>query len=194
MIKNNKILFAIFLVPIMLLSGCGKKYDYITKETITSNALVQPQGKGTILGSVSSDGGRHSTANITLTHPSTGKVQFLSTKRKIDKNTKGRTYLINLNPGKYAITEWRFVIPGYPSTRSAEDKIDTFEFEINAGDYLYLGNFHIETVMGKNIFGIAIPAGVDIKVRNKKERDLKDLKRKFPKLPVDEITDNLITL
>ncbi len=185
MIKNNKVLFIILLAPIIFLSSCAKKYDLITKEVVSSQISVQPQGKGTILGSVSTNRRlTNSYASITLKQLSTGKIQLLSANTKDNnKNSspKGRTYLINLDPGKYAITNWRLSIPGYL-------------FDISVGDYLYLGNFHLEVVSGKNIFGIIIPAGVDIKVRDKKERDIKDLKRKFPKLPADKITVNLITL
>ena len=179
-------------------SSCAQN-EQLTKEIPYSQDIVQPKGKATIVGSIASNVSRKGSSaifmdetkhytNITLTQIPTGKTQVISS----DGNQ--RTYLLNLDPGLYAISQWNYNAFKYPHSYYFKDKIDSLQFELKEGDYIYLGRFNFEITTGRNISGLPIPTDVKVFVVDNKERDIANIKSKFFKFPLGKTATNLIRL
>jgi len=99
-----------------------------------------------------------------------------------EKNKTGRLLAFEAPAGNYDLTRWEIYIyttgPGYIKPK----KIEPLPFSVKAGQVTYLGNLHIDTLSGKNIFGLPIPVGGVATIRNKKNIDLPLLKKKYPNL------------
>ncbi|NHK96876.1 hypothetical protein [Rubrivivax benzoatilyticus] len=108
----------------------------------------------------------------------------------------GRAQALMLEPGEYEMFTWTIYIPavggyGYISPR---EKLPVLTFTVEADRATYIGALHIETLMGKNIFGLAIPGGGLPECSDQFERDLGIIRRKNPglaALPVDKQVLNI---
>lgn len=192
----RKIAFLFPLIFIAFSTGCAT--NEIVQETTQSTSFRPSSNKSMITGSVSMYGGTY--GSFELKQISTGKTQSISARNNKDglawrsRNGHGRTYMLELEPGHYEITDWHYsVLYGMGADKSIKPKnMKAIPVELKAGEMIYLGDFNFKTTMGKNIFNIGIPAGLVVKVRNKRERDLNNLKKKFPNLDTNSIKDNII--
>ena len=88
-----------------------------------------------------------------------------------------------LEEGTYEITRWKLYVPTGMGYKYIYPKNPIpHKFNIKSGEVLYLGNLHLSTRYGKNIFGISIEAGAKPKVQDKSKRDYKLAKDKYPQL------------
>lgn len=73
----------------------------------------------------------------------------------------GRLLAVSLKPGENELYSWKVFVRTfgghgyiYPRVRPV-----ALPFVVKAGRITYLGSMHLETLMGKNLFGLEIPAG-----------------------------------
>ncbi len=182
---------------IITLSGCATN-DALTKEFVTNPIYKEaPPNKSIITGSVDLFKGNYGWYD--LKQVSTGKTQSISATNRNDELTwkssdgYGRTFLLELDPGKYEIFNWTYFIPA----AGGESKLTPKEMkpiilDLKPGESIYLGSFNFKTTFGKNIFGITIPAGVKINITNEKARDFENLKKKYPQFLLNKIKNKLI--
>lgn len=81
----------------------------------------------------------------------------------------GKLNVIELPAGEYALVNWKSVGPikvFYPIN------FYTQYFTISENEVTYIGNLHIETLYGKNIFGITIDSGAEPACEDMSDRDL----------------------
>lgn len=91
--------------------------------------------------------------------------------------SKGGTAILALKPGNYEIFNVEFYYNrGQFETTFRVERDFSLPFTLKAGEALYLGEFIAETMWGRNIFGIPIPAGGYFRRDDKRERDLPLLK------------------
>lgn len=96
----------------------------------------------------------------------------------------GRVVAMSLEPGEYELHTWTLYIQavngyGYISPKEAPPPLP---FTISAGSVTYLGNLHGQTVMGKNLLGLEVPASGYPEITDKSERDIPLLIGKYPML------------
>lgn len=94
-------------------------------------------------------------------------------------NAYGHLYVVSLATGDYEFTGWQ--ISNGSGLRIFPSKdTHTQRFRVNAGEVLYLGNFHGNLVRGKNIFGMTITGDGVMSVGDEQARDLELLFRRHP--------------
>ena len=96
----------------------------------------------------------------------------------------GRLLAISLDPGEYELFTWTLYIQtfggyGYISPKNPPTPLP---FSVVAGRITYLGYLHLDTLMGKNIFGLSIPAGGGPEITDNFEDDRSLMAQKFPML------------
>jgi hypothetical protein len=192
-----KKIYIVILTSFLSIVGCSAN-NVITKEQYKSSVYVSAsQNKGTITGSVSLYKGNYGW--FVLKQVATGKTQHISATSWGDElawtsNTeKGKTYLLELEPGHYQIIGWKYFIPAVGGEKEITPKnMQPIDIYLKSGENLYLGNFNFTTLYGKNIFGITIPASVKINTSDKRERDFKNIKKKYPNINTKLIKSNII--
>ena len=190
---------ALFLLTLFFftLSGCTTNYD-LTKEFVADLIYREaPPNKSIITGSVDLFGGNYGWYD--LKQISTGKTQIISATNRNDKLTwrssggYGRTFLLELDPGKYEIFSWTYFMPAAGGeSKLTPREMKPITLDLKPGESIYLGSFNFKTTYGKNTFGITIPAGVKINITNEKSRDFENLKKKYPQLLLNKIETKLI--
>lgn len=98
--------------------------------------------------------------------------------------TRGNLFVKSLEPGTYEITNWMlFVYQGsysyYYLSPKSPPKI---EFQVSPGEAVYLGSFNIQSIFGKNVFGLPITVDARGNIRDQLQRDTAIFNRKYPKL------------
>lgn len=97
--------------------------------------------------------------------------------------TDGQLNVVDLKPGKYSINSWTLFVPiGTGYKKLSPRQYDPIEFTVKKGKVTYIGNLHLETVYGRNAFGLEIEVGAEQKCFNSSERDIKRFKNKYPNL------------
>ena len=106
-----------------------------------------------------------------------------------DKNKQGRVLAFQVEPGEYELTKWTiydFHLDYYKYI--SPKSIKPIRFTVRANRVTYLGNLHVDTIEGKNIFGAPIFIGGRATIRNNYSQDIAIFKKKYPKLsnlPID---------
>lgn len=96
----------------------------------------------------------------------------------------GRLIALPLEPGDYELFNWMLYVNrlgGYANL-SPKTAPPPHSFTIRAGEITYLGDLHIETILGKNPFGISLAFGGNPDITDQTARDLPVLKTKYPNL------------
>lgn len=91
-----------------------------------------------------------------------------------DKAVRGTLFAVRLPVGEYELHQVMFFINrGQFGTTTFKAKEEfSIPFRVEEGRSIYLGEFVAVPVMGKNFFGMAVPAGGYFVVSNKFDRDL----------------------
>lgn len=195
--ENNILRITVYGLLILLLTSCANN-SAITKETLQSVDYEPDRNKAIITGSVTIVGGGWG-AWVTLKNKNTGAKQLISAQHRKDdyawrsSSGSGRTYLLELLPGEYEIIDWEYSTPVIGGDKIFKP-IDMQPITINleAGERVYLGNINFEVIYGKNIIGMNMPADLNVQVFDKRKRDLNNLKRKFPKLEIKVINNQIL--
>lgn len=100
-------------------------------------------------------------------------TQVLFTDPDISNDFKpeiGHVYVLQVKPGHHSISSWSMMF----GTRNAEapSGIVPLDFDVSAGEVLYLGNLHVAAFEGRRRFGLKTIAGVAAVVQDKSARDL----------------------
>ena len=103
-------------------------------------------------------------------------------------NAHGELYLLELPVGNYEFYNYSINI----STGVSEGEITaknafSMPFSVQAGKVKYVGEAKLKDVMGKNAFGMSVPAGEIPSVSDQHVRDFATAKKKFPKLPLEQV-------
>lgn len=97
----------------------------------------------------------------------------------------GRLLAIPLEPGEYELCNWTLYIAGVSGGYgyiTPKTPPPPHRFTIAPGRITYLGNLSLETVLGKNLFGMRLPAGANPVFSNTETTDLPLLRTKYPNL------------
>jgi hypothetical protein len=108
------------------------------------------------------------------------------------KDSFGQVLAISLPAGRHTISSWRLVrSAGY--IISPVHTMPPLEFQVEPGTIRYIGNFHLNLVPDKNLLGMSIIADAWPEVRDRSDRDLPLIKRKYPQF-ADRIETQLLPL
>ncbi len=101
-----------------------------------------------------------------------------------DENKLGRLLATSLEPGEYELFDWKILFKqGFGTlTVTPKQAAKVLSFTIYPGKITYIGNFHVDSIKGKNIFGLSVAAGGFPVVADKSAEDMPLLKTKYPNL------------
>jgi hypothetical protein len=190
--KMKQIIILIFILS--TLTSCVNE-ELIKKQALYSaNFTTTPKGKSVIIGSITLRKGIY--ANLILENISTKKTYIISSNSKRNSSWSSRAgfgniYLKELIPGKYKIIGYNYSVRMLNSYKTFSIKRHSNIIFLKEGEMSYLGNINFETLYGKNIFGINIPAGVKTNFLNKQNRDFKAIKKRFPKILFHDTKTNI---
>lgn len=95
------------------------------------------------------------------------------------KDSYGQVLAISLPAGRHTISSWRLVrSAGY--ILSPSQKMAPLEFHVEAGKVQYIGNLHLNLAEGKNMLGFRIVTDASPEIRDRQDRDLPIIKKKYP--------------
>jgi hypothetical protein len=99
-----------------------------------------------------------------------------------DDDQKGRIFAVEMNPGEYRIAQWEmFVSRGAYAYEYIEPKSPvSLPFTIKPGEFVYLGNWHVEALVGKGFLGFKAVGGAHGEIHDRHERDLAAFRKKYP--------------
>ncbi|WP_034351404.1 hypothetical protein [Herbaspirillum sp. GW103] len=95
------------------------------------------------------------------------------------KDSYGQVLAISLPAGRHTISSWRLVRSAAYSL-SPSEKMPPLEFHVAAGKVQYIGNLHLNLVEGKNMLGLRMVADASPEIRDRQDRDLPIIKKKYP--------------
>lgn len=162
------------LIVTSILAGCATQN---ASKLITTNDLhekglviVSLTQSGTPGGDMSSSAYYESADGRVKGHISTNAARLPLGLYKGDfKNTQGELSYFELPQGLYKFTGWSYAA-GSVVIRSKE--MNPYYFEIKQGETIYIGDIHVNAVMGNNIFGMPIASSGSISINDSSERDL----------------------
>ena len=172
----------------LLMVGCASH-----PKTIDENEVVD-KGMGILLASVTSDGNKQvidawyfyrnkgDKEESRLDAFGLGGIFGKPDDYPEQKAKEGRLLAVPLEPGEYELFNWMLYVSrgagyGYLSPKAPPP---SFPFTIAPGRITYLGNLHIDTIEGKNMFGISILVGGDPEISNSWLFDASLMKKKYP--------------
>jgi hypothetical protein len=180
-----KLKMVLFIVIAFVVNGCVDN-KYLVKPNFNPAA----SSHGLIMASVTRDGGTD--AWFTITNLNNNKKYYVSSNDIMiilpksefsGDNNFGRLQILDVEPGKYAITNWKLLSTVLGGTKEFAPKhLEPVTFYVKRGQITYIGNLHIKELRAENIFGIKIPAGAIAVVRDKFYRDREVLQKKYPNL------------
>jgi len=169
----------VLVISVMLIQGCvGVNSGLKPKEKIEPNNgvfVISASRKGAGVASV-------------FIKSESGKLYVIESSGILSGNieegeVEGNAYAFQGKPGIYKLTTWQlYIYSGITETVIGPKKIEPITFEVKPGQITYLGNYHIDTLYGKNILGIDIPAGAKITISDKEYRDLSIAKKEHPNI------------
>lgn len=175
---------------LLLTAGCASM-----PETIDPTTKIE-MTKGVLLAAITSDGSpqvmdawffyrkRGTTEELRLdAFGMAGLIKKPNDFGGTDSRT-GRLIALPLEPGEYELFNWMLYVTrlgghGYISPKTPPAP---HSFTIRSGEITYLGGLHIDTILGKNTFGVSLAFGGNPDVTDQSARDLPLLKTKYPNL------------
>ncbi len=109
-----------------------------------------------------------------------------------DAHSGGRLFVVEIDAGKHQLDYWAINHSNNYLTLHPKVPPPNLEFNIEQGQIMYLGNFHIEIESGKNLFGQKIPIGGIPSINNEYDRDIKYFREKYPKLSTKDVISNVL--
>jgi len=178
------------LIPLLtLVTGCS-----MTKESIQSSKPVD-KNLGIVLAAVTTKKAKFiEDANFYLKETGTKKEKRIDAfglslfgqhdDYPEDKLRDGSLIALPLKPGDYELINWGLYTANgvsFTDIHPAKSPVP-LKFTINPGEITYIGDLHIEPIMGKNLFGIKMPVGGNPGISDNSAVDLKLLREKYPNL------------
>ena len=176
-------------ILLLFLSGCGS-----LPASIDANDKLDPT-KGMIVASVTVDTGKHTNDSWFYFRKkgteegkrlaAVGHTLIIKPNDYPDHPSRsGRLVAIPVEPGEYELYGWVLYIQtfggyGYIAPKTPPP---AYTFTVTPGKITYLGALHVTTLMGKNIFGLQIPAGGEPEILDNYDADTALMKRKYPAL------------
>jgi len=195
---------SIFLISLLLLTGCATTESYITNkstsETISGADLNANIGilTGTFSRKKSYE---HTFRALRFKNIDTGvtySIQKLHNPSLLfntakphfseEKGMDGEVFAFILPAGNYTIYDFAISAAGYNSTRTWSSKeAFSIPFAVNANQVNYLGSFHFTPTFGRNLLGLKAPdAGYWI-LNDELERDKRLITSVYSSLPVNNM-------
>jgi len=174
----------------ILITGCVTLPMKVSQESLQSN-------KGVILASVTKNGGTDVWFYYKKIGDSKAKRMDAVGLSMIgvaddfpnDKNKQGRVLAFQVDPGEYELIKWTIYDYSLNYYKYISPKsINPIRFTVRANRVTYLGNLHVDTIKGKNIFGAPIIIGGRATIKNNYSQDIAIFKKKYPNLsnlPID---------
>lgn len=108
----------------------------------------------------------------------------------------GRAQVMQLEPGEYELVSWTIYIQtmggyGYVSPKA---ELKPVPFRIESGTATYIGRLHIETLTGKNLLGLEIPASGRPECSDHSDEDIRLIRSKYPSLARVPVTTSILNL
>ena len=139
---------------------------------------------GTITAEMSGPSGPMSRYTIRFRNLDTKEEGFFSINPGLDssgepdlyerRKTSGAFFDIPMPAGRYEFFEfWTVAASGFGSTEYRSREPFSVPFTIEQGKVHYLGEFRAYPLVGKNIFGMSLPAGGYFVLRDQEQRDTK---------------------
>lgn len=100
----------------------------------------------------------------------------------------GNVFAIKVPQGRYALTRWN-IKDGYKQI--IYDPLPPIEFSVEAGKAVYLGNFNVHPTTGKNVFTMTMVFGANVEFRDREEKDLDAIYKRFPGLKNVPVTKQI---
>lgn len=107
---------------------------------------------------------------------------FSAQKRDYDNAVEnGVVQSFRLPPGDYEIFNFNIFLNGGTIQKNFSSRVDfSIPFKVRANETTYLGNYQANTVIGKNLFGLPMPAGAIFIVNNREIEDIELAKNRLP--------------
>lgn len=113
-----------------------------------------------------------------------------------DEVEKGELVSMSLPPGEYEFFSYSASAGGVGGTRAlTATKEFSYRFRVQAGEYVYLGNFltRVKTDSGLTpSAGTKASVRVEHSVRDTRARDFKEIEKRFPGLALDKVVPRLL--
>jgi len=169
----------LLIVSVLLMQGCvGVNLGLKPKEKIEPNNgvfVISATRKGAGIASVTIEGEKGKLYVVKSLDILSGNIE--------EGEIEGNVYAFQGKPGIYKLVHWQlYIYSGITETVISPKKLEPITFEVKPGKITYLGNYHIDTLYGKNILGIDIPAGAKITISDKEYRDLSIAKKEHPNI------------
>lgn len=94
-------------------------------------------------------------------------------------DVQGRLFAITLPAGDHELTSWK-IFNGAGVHIRPRNEPTPLKFHMGNGEIKYLGNFHINIQMGKNIFGMKMIGGGWPEIRDEGVRDIAIFEERYP--------------
>jgi hypothetical protein len=108
-------------------------------------------------------------------------------------NPPGALWVLELSAGSHRISRWGVMYnTGLGGGTFQPRDCPPLEFELHAGEILYLGNLHMETSMAKNIFGLKVLGRGYPTFRDERARDLARFRQQYPALAPHRVDVHLL--
>lgn len=111
---------------------------------------------------------------------SDGQTSMLMPRRPNDfPDVQGFLHVVPMAPGKHRFTYWQ-ISNGSGLRIFPRGTLEPLEFEVRAGEVVYVGAFHGHLQRGENVFGIEITGGGFVGLVDATSRDLALLGQRYP--------------
>lgn len=109
-----------------------------------------------------------------------GQTPIVMPRRPNDfEDVQGFLHVVPLAPGKHRFTHWQ-ISNGTGLRIFPRGTLVPLEFEVGAGEVIYVGAFHGHLQRGENVLGIEITGGGYVGLVNAASRDLALLGQRYP--------------
>ena len=123
-----------------------------------------------------------------------GASQFFLRKNELEgTGFYGKLFVIEVPAGRHVVDHWQiFSMHSLGTVLTPKSEPPPMNFEITAGEILYLGNFHVAINTHENILGEPIPDGGIPIIKDESKRDLRMLRERYPQFNERNVKVNVI--
>lgn len=174
------------------------------------HAPAQPPANGTVLVRPSVEGLKYVNKYLLKARPAGGgeAIEFQSWgwgsdgywSRYYEESEKGELVSLSLPAGDYEFFNFLATAGAWGGTRTVWSSKDfSYRFRVNPGEAVYVGNLHVRFLGDKGVVSpwyVVVDSerrmGLDISVRDARERDLADAAKREPELARDRVQVRLL--